>query len=56
MQPMGRLSMHSKCLVFFPSKFLFLLGEGMEKKYWATCKVIVQCPHGEWTITFYMHR
>jgi hypothetical protein len=31
-------------------------GGGKGKKYWATCKVIVHRPHGEWTITFYMHR
>ncbi len=29
------------------------LGGGKGKKYCATCKVIVHCPHGRWTITFY---
>jgi hypothetical protein len=56
-QPMGGLLMGS---TFFLCggrgrvRILFWGGKG--QTYCATCKVIVHCPHGKWTITFYMHR
>jgi hypothetical protein len=56
-QPMGRLSMHWKCLDFVFLKFCvggccfhysFVVGGGKGKKYCPTYKVIVHCSHGEW--------
>jgi len=31
-------------------------GGGKGKNYCTTWRMIVHYPHGEWTITFYMHR
>jgi hypothetical protein len=56
-QPMGRLLMGP---TFFLSggrgRVRIFFGGGKGKKYCATCKVIVHCPHGKWTIIFYMRR